>query len=81
MPFGDDADKFIVLQHDQSPYVVFRHQSQCVEHRSIRMNEGDVVALLIEHMLYCCHPTSPCGGEPPAKLFVADEEVSSATKT
>jgi hypothetical protein len=60
VPFGDDADKFVGLEHDQGPNIAFRHQSEGVEHGSIRMNDVNVVTLLIEHMSYCRHPTSPC---------------------
>jgi hypothetical protein len=32
---------------------------ECVEHSGVRMNELNVVTLLIEHMFYCRHPVPP----------------------
>jgi hypothetical protein len=37
MPFGDEADKIAVFQHDQRSYVVFRHHFEGVEYRGIDM--------------------------------------------
>jgi hypothetical protein len=59
MPFGNEADKFAVFQHHQPSYVVFGHHFEGVEHRGIRMNAVNVVALLIEYLFYCRHPASP----------------------
>ena len=57
MPVGNEADKFVVFQHHQRSYVVFGHHFEGVEHRGIRMNAVNVVALLIEYLFYCRHPT------------------------
>ena len=39
--------------------MLFSHHFEGIEYRGIGMNEMNVVALLIEHMFYRRHPTSP----------------------
>ena len=55
IPLGDYADKIVVVQHDQCPYVVLRHDGERVADGGVWMNVMNAVALLIEYVSYSGH--------------------------
>src|ERR1700744_6048149 len=59
VPFGDDADEFLAVHHDQRSNVLFSHFRDGVEDASIRVNRPNVRALLIKQLSHRGHLNAP----------------------
>src|ERR1700761_1509193 len=78
VPFGDDADEFLAVHHDQRANVLFSHFRDGVEDAGIRVNRPNVPALLIKQLSHRGHldpPSDASSGNPAQSNYLSVRQL------